>query len=100
MSNLLVCGAENVLSVRAKLDKRHKGRPAGPVYLTRLDAEKSVPFTLDPKVNGFDPKYKRATVTWVYPEGRTDPKSIEVGKPVNLGMKAFDVFVFELKLGE
>ena len=101
VSKLLTCGAENVLTVRAKLDKKHKGgKPAGPVYLARMDAETSVPFTLDPKVNVFDPKYKHATVKWVYPEGRTDPKTIEVGKPVNLGMKAFDVLVMELKLGE
>ena len=70
----------------------------GPITLANLDAESTVQYTLDPKVSGFDPKYTRATVKWVYPEGRTEPKTLEVGKPVKFAMKPFDVLVFELKL--
>ena len=101
VSGALAYGAENVLAVRMKPNMRYAAfakKLRGPITLANLDAESTVQYTLDPKVSGFDPKYTRATVKWVYPEGRTEPKTLEVGKPVKFAMKPFDVLVFELKL--
>jgi len=99
VSEALAYGAENVLAVRLKINPRAVAKKLnGPVRLANLDAGSTVPFTLDPATSGFDLKYKHATVKWIYPEERTEPKTLEVGKPVNFAMKPFDVLVFELKL--
>ena len=100
VSGAFAYGAENLVAVRCKLNSRNKFAKgiSGPVKVACLDNEQTVPFTLDAATSGFDPKYKRAIVKWVYPEGRTDPKTLEVGKACNFAMKPFDVLVFELKL--
>ncbi len=99
VSSALSYGVENLLAVRMKLNPRVPARRLnGPIRLANLDAEQPVPFTLDPAVSGFDPKYKHATVKWVYPEMRTDPKTLDVGKPCSFAMKPFDVLVFALQL--
>jgi hypothetical protein len=101
VSEAIVAGGNNTLAVRMNKNRDWTWNKVGrPVMLACLDQERCVPFTLDPAVSGFDPKYKHASATWIYPEGRAQPKELEVGKAVNFAMKAFDVLVFELKLTE
>jgi len=93
-------GEENLIAVLV-----HNNRGSGGIHksvgfaVAELGSQ-PVSFTLDARICGFDPKYKRAEVKWIYPEERTEPRTLKVGKPWTFRMKSFDVLVLDLSLKE
>ncbi len=59
-----------------------------------------VKLNLSPKAFGFDSAYHKARISWVYPENKKSPATMQTGKTYKFSMKPFDVLVFEMTLSK